>query len=126
MIKRLSIDQIDGLNLIPVASIAAPTGRFRELGYEFHRDADDLDQYEFAAFEMEGRGVFALMHYDHAIDPITSLLFDERIEGEDAFLSMMAAMAEAFGLPGSLFHWRWNGQRVSLAEPAAHGRDQAA
>ena len=126
MIKRLDIDQIDGLNLIPVAAIAAPIERFRDLGYTFDHDTDDLDQFEFAAFEVEGKGVFALMHYDHATEPDTSLLFEDRINGEGAFLSMMAAVADAFGLPGSLFHWRWNGQPVSLANPSTAGRGQAA
>lgn len=126
MIKRLSIGQIEGINLVPVAAIAAPIEWFRNQGYTFDRDTDDLDRYEFAAFEVAGGGVFALMRYDHATDFNTNLLFEDRISGSDEFLSMMAAVAEEFVLPGALFRWHWGGQPVSLAEPATTGRDQAA
>ena len=119
MIRDIRPEQFEGLDLQPAATIAVSPARFRELGYNFIHGVDDLDGYEFAAFEIDGNGVIGLMHYDNSADPNTTLLVDSGIRSDQQFLQTIEAVAKAFALPVSLFHWVTDGHPASLSQNAA-------
>ncbi len=125
MIKRLSVEKIEGLNLVPVAAIDVSAGRFTSLGIEFDHDADDMDSYTIAAFTLSGKGAFALMHYDNAKANEVTLLVEDKAADEQAFTAIIKSISRHFDVPASLFHWKSNGQDVRLVDRASQVHERA-
>ena len=116
MIKRLGIEKIEGRKLVPVAAIAASKDWFGRLGIAVESDADDMDDYDIAAFTLVGTSVFAFMRYHNAPNDDVTLLVEERASSEAAFTGMIRKIAARFDVPPSAFHWKSDGQDVHLAE----------
>lgn len=113
MLRAIDRESASHINFQPTAEIAVPITWFREKGIEFYTDLDDLDQYEFAAFWLDGLS-FALMHYMSSFDQSVSLLIGG-IGGDRTNVAFhVSAIAEALGLSPSLFSWRENGEHVSF------------
>ena len=106
MIKRLSLEQVSSLNLVPAAAIAAPIERFKDLGVEFDHSADDLDELEIAAFMLEGTGAFGLVRYVHCAGADTTLLLENEGRDQKAFATVLSEVATALRIPTELFSWR--------------------
>ena len=101
------------INFQPVANIAVPVSWFKEKGFEFHREIDDLDWFEFAPFWLNGKPI-ALMRHVSSPGQDVMLLVEETKGDEISVAAHASAAAEAFGLAPSLFSWRENGERVSF------------
>jgi hypothetical protein len=78
MITQISPDDPGIVDLVPQAVIAIPTTYFtRVFGCQFHKEADDLDNYEAAFFRLDDDLPFALIHYRGEPTDRTTLYFRE-------------------------------------------------
>lgn len=113
MLRAIDRESASHINFEPTAEIAVPLTWFRDKGIEFYTDLDDLDQYEFAAFWLDGL-LFALMHYMSSSDQSVSLLIGAMGGNRTNVASYVSAVADALGLSPSLFSWRENGEYVTF------------
>jgi len=118
MLQAIDADGASRIDFRPIAEIAVPAAWFEEKGVEFRLDADDLDQYRFAAFWLDGKP-FALMSYVNGSTDSLSLLAGDTGSDETPVAAHVSAVADAFRLPPSLFSWRENGELVSFSRTGA-------
>ncbi|WP_159013328.1 hypothetical protein [Acidisoma sp. S159] len=118
MINRLGPESLAGTDFSPIAELHVPIMWFKnDMGVEFYRGQDDLDDYEYATFEIEGRGKLILMRYVNAPTDYVSLLLADNFAWGQTFGATMASIAEELRVPPWLFHWREGGEEASLAAP---------
>jgi hypothetical protein len=125
MRHSLRLAQIAELNLKPVASVEVTRQRLLDLGIAFEYGTDDLDEYEIAAFEVPGDGLFALSRYNAAPSDNFDLLLDESSASEPALSAKIRCIAKELGLAGSSFSWLVDGQLTRLADPVSPIRQHA-
>ena len=118
MLQAIDADAAARINFRPIAEIAVPAAWFKEKGVEFLLDADDFDQYRFAAFWLDGKP-FALMGYVNGATESISLLVGDMGGDETPVAAHVAAVADVFRLSPSLFSWRENGELVSFSRTGA-------
>lgn len=119
MIMIIRPEEALGTSFSPVAEITEPVRFFKNRGLEFARDEDDLDAYEYAAFMVEGRGMMVLQHYIGAAEDTVSLLLADNFEGLSDLGETLGMISQGLGVPAAAFHWRQNGEDVSLAAARA-------
>ncbi len=113
MITAIDPLSIAGLNFAPAAELAVSIDWFKARGFTFSKDADDLDEYEMAAFALESGQRILLLHYVNAPSRfVTLMLSDER--HRDLATALRAAAA-ALELPMSKVHWAGNDEAAPLA-----------
>jgi hypothetical protein len=115
MIKIIHPEQTLGTSFSPVAEIAVPIQVFMDRGFEFARDVDDLDAYDYAGFMVEGRGMAMFQRYCNSGSEMTDLLLSDDFKGLSNLAEVLRDLSDELGIPGPAFRWRQNGQDVSLA-----------
>lgn len=118
ILQAISRENAMRINFQPIAEIAVSVVWFKDNGVKFYSDIDDLDQYEFAPFWLDGI-IIALMHYVHNPSENVMLLVAQVGSDEANVKPYVFAAAENFGLPLSCFTWRENGERVSFSKVGA-------
>ena len=122
MVKRLSLEKIDGLKLVPVAAIAVSTDWLKDLGITFDRCSDDMDDYEIAAFMISGTGAFALMHYENSPSSEITLMVEEKAANQTSFVPIMKCVSREFEIPSVSFHWQVDGHSRPPCPPLNDGQ----
>jgi hypothetical protein len=119
MIKAIHPDATFGTNFSPVAAIAKPVEEFKKRGLEFAREQDDLDAYEYVALMIEDRGMLVLQHYLGASDNTVNLLLADDYAGRSDLAQTLRDISRELDVPAAAFHWRQNGEEMSLASARA-------
>jgi hypothetical protein len=115
MIQIIHPEQTLGTSFSPVAQIAVPLQVFMDRGFEFARDVDDLDAYDYAGFMVEGRGMAMFQRYCNESEEMTNLFLSDDFRGLSSLAEVLRDLSEGLGIPGPAFRWRQDGQDLSLA-----------
>jgi hypothetical protein len=106
MIRRLALHEVsDKVDLVPQAMIALPVSYFVDKYGPFDTADDDLATWEGAAFSIEGRLLFALMHYPgEPADTVTVYL--PRTVLRSGIPDALAQIVREMKLPKEVVSWQ--------------------
>ena len=92
IMKRLLPGQLGRIDLVPRAMLRHSVDAFRDrAGVSFDRDADDLDSFSAAWFEM-GPLTFGLMHHDQEPDDRMSIYLPRCLSQREAHNAVLEIM----------------------------------
>jgi hypothetical protein len=111
-IKQRSLDDLNGLDLLPLACLQYGIARISKAsGLRFEREADDLDDYEMSALELDDATnghaplLFALRAYRGAPPDTVDVLLPAELLGAPGLNRLVADIARALGVPAGRITW---------------------
>jgi hypothetical protein len=106
MLKPLDFEKFSKNDLIPQAIIRRPLSYFQERGLGFTHNQDDLDELDAAAFSLDDKLFFALMHHRGYPKDTTELCLTRSFgENLDNISAAIRAILAQFQLEPDALEW---------------------
>jgi hypothetical protein len=109
-IRQLPLDALNGLDLLPLVSVACPLAQIGRInGIRLQRDVDDLDYHDISTLAFDGASLrplmFALRAYRGAPPDKVDILLPAEWLGAPELWGVITEIATALRVPAHLIRW---------------------
>jgi hypothetical protein len=106
-LKHLQMSDVSGVYFVPQAILnLSPATLARHLSVDFLRGHDDLDDYEGAAFALNGHLPFTVMHYRGHPPGTVTLYLPYDIREVEKITKLVGVILSELGLSNDVLGWQ--------------------